>query len=60
MMELTTLEQATQNIKSRIRQFKLDHAHIWQQKQTVETVEETVVEDPYKDMRQPRRLWLEQ
>jgi uncharacterized protein YhjY with autotransporter beta-barrel domain len=58
MDDATTIEQATQNIKSRIRKFKLDHAYIWQQKQTVETVVETVVEDPYEDMRQPRRLWL--
>ncbi len=62
MTNTTTIEQATQNIKSRIRQFKLDHAHIWEQKHsvkpTVETVVETVVEDPYEDMRQPRRLWL--
>ena len=58
MTDTTTIEQATQNIKSRIRQFKLDHAHIWEQKQTVTPIVQTVVEDPYEDMRQPRRLWL--
>ena len=58
MTDTTTIEQATQNIKSRIRQFKLDHAHIWEQKKTVTPIVQTVIEDPYEDMRQPRRLWL--
>ena len=62
MTDTTTIEQATQNIKSRIRQFKLDHAHIWEQKQTVtptvKPIVETVVEEPYVDTRQPRRPWL--
>ena len=59
MTDTTTIEQATQNIKSRIRQFKLDHAHIWEQENpTVKPIVETVVEEPYVDMRQPRRPWL--
>ena len=62
MTDTTTIEQATQNIKSRIRQFKLDHAHIWEQedpsKPLVKPIVETVVEEPYVDMRQPRRPWL--